>query len=110
MDLRDASVLGMAEGADEGDDVEAELVLGEGEAALLLGAEGNMVAGAVGPATTPDLESEPDRTVEGGDRALGLVGGPEWPAALGTGAGECGEFEGLAGLGAGSPSGHGETP
>ena len=39
VDLRDAAVLGMAESADQGDDVEAELVLGQGEPPLLLGPE-----------------------------------------------------------------------
>ena len=45
MDLRDAAVLGVAESTDGGDDVEAELVLGQGEVALLLGPEGR---GSVG--------------------------------------------------------------
>ena len=48
MDLGDAAVLGMPQGADQGDDVEAELVLRQGVAALLLGAERDGVAGAVG--------------------------------------------------------------
>jgi hypothetical protein len=110
MDLGDTAVLGVPQGADEGDDVEAELEFREGEVSLLLGSEGDMVSGTSGLATAADLEAEPDHAVEGGDRALGLVGGPEGAAALGTGAGECGELEGLAGLGSGSPSGHGDTP
>ena len=61
-------------------------------------------------ATAADLEPEPDDAVEGGDRPLGHVGRPERPAALGADAGECGEFQGLAGLGTGTPSGHGDTP
>ena len=45
MDLGDAAVLGMPQGADQGDDVEAELVLRQGEAPLLLGAEGDVRGG-----------------------------------------------------------------
>ena len=110
MDLGDAAVLGVPQGADRGDDVEAELVLGQGEAALLLGAERDAVAGAVGVAAAADLEPEPDGAVQGGDGPLGLVGGPERPAAGGAGPREGGQFEGLIGLGSGAPSGHGWTP
>ena len=110
VDLGDAAVLGMPQGADQGDDVEAELVLGQGVAALLLGSERDVMAGAAGIATAADLEAEPDGAVEGGDGALADVGGPERPTAAGTGAGQRGQFEGLIGLGAGSPSGHGATP
>jgi hypothetical protein len=42
VDLGDAAVFGIAEGADEGDDIQAELVLGQGVAALLLGAVGGI--------------------------------------------------------------------
>ena len=65
MDLGDAAVLGVAQGADQGDDVEAELVLGQGEAALGLGAVGDGVAGAVRVAAAADLEPEADRAVAG---------------------------------------------
>jgi hypothetical protein len=110
MDLGDAAVLGMPQGADGGDDVEAELVLGQGEAALLLGPQRDGVAGAVRVATASDLEPEPDRAGQGGDGPLGLVGGPERPGAGGADAGESGQLEGLIGLRAGRPSGHGGTP
>jgi hypothetical protein len=46
MDLGDAAVLGMPQGPDEGDDVEAEFVLGEDETALSLGSQGEGMAGA----------------------------------------------------------------
>src|SRR5512135_3507790 len=110
MDFGDAAVLGMAQGADQGDDVEAEFMLGESEVALLLGAEGNSPAGAVGRATASDLEPQPDCTAQGRDRTSGLVGRPERPPTVGTGAGEYGQLQGLIGLRAGSPSGHGGTP
>ena len=79
VDLRDAAVLGVAEPADQGDDVEAELVLRQGEAPLLLGPEAGPMAGAVGVAAAADLEPQPDEAVEGGDGAPGLVGRPERP-------------------------------
>ena len=56
VDLGDAAVLGVAEASDQGDDVEAELVVGQGEAALGLGAVGAAVAGAVGVVAAADLE------------------------------------------------------
>jgi hypothetical protein len=57
MDLREAAMLGVTQATDRGDDVEAELVLGQGEAALLLGPQADAVSGAVGVAATPDLEA-----------------------------------------------------
>src|SRR4051812_40362602 len=110
MDLGDTAVLGMPQGADQGDDVEAELVLREGVVSLLLGTERDSVARAPRAATATDLEPEPDGAVEGGDGPSGHVGRPERFAARGAGAGECGEIQSLSRLGAATPSGHGETP
>src|SRR4051794_6288262 len=101
MDLGDAAVLGMPQAADQGDDIETELMLGQGVAALLLGTKGDAGGGAVGRATASDLEPQPDRAAQGGDRPSGLVGRPERPATVGTGAGECGQFQGPVGLRAG---------
>ena len=67
VDLGDAAVLGVPQGADQGDDVEAELVLGQGEAALLLGAERDARSGGSGVMAAADLEAEPDGAVQGGD-------------------------------------------
>ena len=58
MDLGDAAVLGVPQGADQGDDVEAELVLREGIAALLLGAERDAVPGAEGCTAPGCLDSQ----------------------------------------------------
>ena len=84
VDLGDAAVLGVAEHADQGDDVEAEFVLGQGEAPLLLGPEAGLVAGALGIAAAADLEPEPDEALQGHDGPLGLVGRPERPATGGA--------------------------
>jgi hypothetical protein len=69
MDLRDAAVLGMPEGPDRRDDVEAELVLRQGEAPLLLGAERGAIAGTEGVTAAADLEPQPDGVIEGGNGA-----------------------------------------
>jgi hypothetical protein len=110
MDLGGAPVLGAAQGADQGDDVEAELVLREGEAALRLGAERDGTSGTSRVATAADPEPEPDRADQGGDGPLGLVGGPERSPAGGAGPRQYGQLDGLIGLRAGTPSGHGSTP
>ena len=48
MDLGDGAVFGMAEAADQGQDIEAELVVGQGEVGLGLGAIGAVEAGQSG--------------------------------------------------------------
>ena len=101
VDLRDAAVLGVAEPADQGDDVEAELVLRQGEAPLLLGAEAGLVAGAVGVAAAADLEAQADQPLQGDDGALGRGGRPERPGAGGAGPCLGGQFQGPIGPGAG---------
>jgi hypothetical protein len=88
VDLRDAAVLGAAEPADERDDVEAEFVPRQGDPALSLGAEGDVVAPAIGGAAAPDQDGQADQAVEGGDDAVALVGGSERPAAAGAGLGQ----------------------
>ena len=67
MDLRDAAVLGVAQGADQGDDVEAELVLRQGEAPLLLGAERDGVAGAERGRGSGGPGAGAGRALQGGD-------------------------------------------
>src|ERR671932_633735 len=69
-----------------------------------------MVTRAERVATAADLEPEPDGAVQGGDGALGHVGGPERPPAGGGGSGGWGQLQGLIGLRTGTPSNHGVTP
>ena len=88
VDLGDAAVLGVAEASDQGDDVEAELVVGQGEVGLGLGAVGAVVAGAVGVGTAADAQGEARDGVEGGDGAVVGVGGPEEVTALGAVSGD----------------------
>src|SRR5436305_6831286 len=100
MDLGEATVLGVAEAADRGDDVEAELMLRQGIAPLLLGAEASPAAGAVGIPAAADLETKPDEALKGRDCPLGLVGRPERPTAGGADARVGGGFQGPIGGGA----------
>jgi hypothetical protein len=67
VDLRDAAVLGVSEPADQRDDVEAELMLRQGIASLLLGAETDPPPRALRVATAAELEVQSDDALQGGD-------------------------------------------
>jgi site-specific DNA recombinase len=110
VDLREAAVLGVAEDADRGDDVEPELVLGQDHPALLLGPQGDTEASAVAVAAAADLQPEADQPVEGGDGASGLVGGPQRGPALGAGARQGREVDVAGRFRPGGPSGHRSAP
>src|SRR5262249_38030386 len=69
VDLGDAAVLGMAEVAHQGQDIEPELMIGQGEGGLGLGPVGAAEAGALGVGTASDQEGHPDGALEGGDGA-----------------------------------------
>nr|WP_165070000.1 hypothetical protein [Paludisphaera rhizosphaerae] len=81
VDLGHAAVLGMPQAADRGDDVKSELVLRQGIAALLLGAEAGPMPGAIGVATTADLEPQQHRAVQSDDGPAGGGGRPQRPGA-----------------------------
>ena len=65
-------MFGVPQCADQGDDVEAELVLRQGETPLLLGAQGDGVAGAVRLTAPPDLEPEAVPDAYGAVKATGV--------------------------------------
>ncbi|MFO0957696.1 MAG: hypothetical protein U0800_09570 [Isosphaeraceae bacterium] len=67
-DLRHAAMLGMAEAADQRDDVQAELVLRQDEPAFLLGPEAGLVSGAPGIAAAADLEPQLQGALQRHDR------------------------------------------
>jgi hypothetical protein len=69
MDLGDAAVLDIAEPADGVDDVEAELVIGQCEVGLGLGAVGAKEARAGGIGAAADRQGQPEDAVEGADGA-----------------------------------------
>ena len=111
MDLRDAAVLGITEPTDRGHDVEAELVIRQGEVGLGLGAIGAEEAGAGGIGTASDPQREPDDAVEGGDGAVVVVTGPGPLPAFGAVEQDRGEGHGPIGSWArSSPFAHGGPP
>ena len=80
-------MFGMAEAADQGDDIEAELVVGQGEEGFGFGAVGAVVAGAVRVGAAAELQGQAGDGVEGGDGAAirctpskggGHIPGSEW--------------------------------
>ena len=84
VDLGDAAVLGIAEPAHQGHDVEAELVIGQGEMGLSLGAVGTEEAGAGGIGAASDRQGQPEDAVEGADGAKVVVVGTGPVPALGA--------------------------
>src|SRR4051812_50227864 len=97
-------MLGVAEPTDQGDDVQAELVLRQGETPLRLGAEAGLVARAVGVAAAADLQVQADQPLEGHDSPLGRGRGPERPGAGGAGPRGGARFQGPGCRGAGTAS------
>ena len=100
MDLRDAAVLGVAEPAGQGDDIQAELVLGQGETPPLLGAQAGPASGTVGVAAAADLQVQADQPLQGHDGAPRRGGAPERPGAGGADPCVGGQIHGPIGLGA----------
>jgi hypothetical protein len=98
VDLGDAAVLGIAESADQGHDVEAELVIGQGEVGLGLGPIGPEEAGASGVGTAPDRQGEPEDAIEGGDGAMVIVVGIGPVLAFGAIEKDGGQGQGAIGL------------
>jgi site-specific DNA recombinase len=110
VDPRDAAMLGVAEGADQGDDVQAELVPGQRAAALLLGAQAGLVSGAVGVPTAADLQVQADQPLQGHDGPPRRGRGPEWTGAGGASPRVGRPIHGPIGPGASTPSRQGMTP
>jgi hypothetical protein len=81
-DLGHRPVLGVPEAADEGDDVQPELVVRQREAALGLGPVRLLVGGAPGVEVAADQEAETGQPVQGGDGATVGVVGPHPGAAV----------------------------
>jgi hypothetical protein len=67
----------MSEPADQRHDIEAELVIGQGEVGLGLGPVGPEEAGAIGIDTASDRQGQVEDAVEGGDGAEIVVTSPE---------------------------------
>src|SRR5262249_3202149 len=111
VDLGDAPVLGMSEPTDQGHDVEAELVIGQGEVGLGLGPVGLAEAGAIGVGAAPDGQREPEDAVEGGDGAEVVIAGLEPVVTFGAVERDGYQTQGTIGLRARSSSlAHGGPP
>jgi hypothetical protein len=65
VDLRDAAVLGVAEASDQGQDVEAELVVRQGEEGLGFRTVGAVVAGTVGVGARANAQGEASDRLSG---------------------------------------------
>ena len=111
VDLGDAAVFGIAEPTDQGHDVEAELVIGQCEVGLGLGAVGAEEARAGGIGAAPDRQGQPEDAVEGADGAVVVVPGLGPVPAFGAVEKDRGEGQGAIGLRARSSSfAHGGPP
>src|SRR5947209_7800014 len=67
VDLGDRAMFGVAQPPDQGEDVESELVVGQGEVGLGLGAVGAVEAWAGEGVAAVDAQGEAPNTVEAGD-------------------------------------------
>lgn len=77
-------MFGVAEAADGGQDIQAELVIRQGEVRLRLGPIGSEEAGAIGIGATSDQERQPKDAVEGSDRAKVIVVSMKPSSTFGT--------------------------
>ena len=111
MDLGDAAVLGMTQPADCGHDIEAELVIGQGEVGLGLGPVGQTEPWAIGIVAASDGQREPEDAVERRDGAEVIVAGTQRLLTFRAVARDGYQAEGAIGLGARSSSlAHGGPP
>ncbi len=111
VDLGDAAVLGISEPSDSGHDIEAELVIGQGEVGFGLGPVGQTEPGAIGIVAASDGQRQMQDAVERGDGAEVVVAGPERLLTFRAIARDGDQAEGAIGFGARSSSlAHGGPP
>jgi hypothetical protein len=97
VDLGDAAMLSMTKASDECQDVEAELVVGQGQEGLGFRATGATVARTVGVWTATNEQGEAGSGVEGGDGAVLALGGPKEMTAFRAVSSDRGKGLGLRG-------------
>jgi hypothetical protein len=97
VDLGDAAMLSVAESADQGQNVEAELMVRQGQEGLGFRVERAMLARAVGVGTAADEQREAFDGVEGGDGAAVGVRCPKEVAAFRAVSGNGSKRLGLSG-------------
>jgi len=81
MDLGHTAVLAKTLGADRGDDIQADLAMWQGVAALLFGTVGPTEQRTAVATAAADLDAQPQPAREGQDRALLPIRRPEWATA-----------------------------
>jgi hypothetical protein len=91
VDLGHGAVFGVTQSPDQGEDIETELMMGQGEVGLGLRAPGSVeaVTGRIGAAA--DVQRQSGDGVESGDGAVVGVGGPQPLVASGAVAGHRGQ-------------------
>src|SRR5215475_4756514 len=77
MDFRQAAVLCVAQRANPGNDIEAKLVLGQGEPSLCFRSVGAAELWTGPVETAPDLEGEMHHVVQSRDRTIVMIGSPQ---------------------------------
>ena len=82
VDLGDTAMLGVAEASDQGQDIEAELVVRQGQEGFRFRPTGAVVAQAVRVGAAANAQSESGDGVECGDGTVFAVGCPQEMAAL----------------------------
>ncbi len=110
MDLRDTAMLGETQGADEGNHVEAELVMGQRPGAFFLGTVGSVVARTLRIVAADHGQREAADVGEGGDGAVVLVHVPQAAPTVGTGAAYGDQVDAAGDRRAFGTAGHGSTP
>src|SRR3954464_10029225 len=85
VDLRDAAVLAIAQGADQRDHVQPELVLRQRQGGFRLRPPRLMIASTASILAAPDLQAQANQAPQRHDRPTVAVADPYRPAALRTG-------------------------
>src|SRR4051794_3600273 len=85
VDLRNAAVLTVAEGADQRDHVQPELVLRQRQGGFRLRPPRLMVSPTAPALTAPDLQAQANQTPQRHDRPMVAVADPHRPSAFRTG-------------------------
>jgi len=84
IDFRQTAVLGVAQGAHPGDDIEAQLVLGQGEPSLFFGTVGAVKLWTGTGEIAPNLHSEMHHLFQSGDGAIVMISRPHHFTAEGA--------------------------
>ena len=81
MHLWETTVVGLAQGSAQGDNIETTLVLGEGQTSLCLGPVGLLELGTHRGEAATHLERETSDVGERRDGPVGVIGRPHWVTA-----------------------------